>query len=122
MLSTTFSVPHSGHTSRNVSCARTPLAAPLVDRHLRGDRALHEHNRLPFNLLGRGAGGGHRVLCERQLAPVGCGGVAACQPGLVGEDDELGAVARVQLDHRAADVGLRRRAGDHELLTDLLVG
>ena len=42
-------------------------------------------------------------------------------PCLMGEDDEPGAVAGVQLDHRAADVGLRGGAAGHEPLGDLIV-
>src|SRR4051812_3221687 len=64
------------------------------------------------------------ALDERQGPPSGGGSVGARhgQPGLVGEDDELGSIARVKLDHRAADVGLGRRARDDQLLPYLVVG
>jgi hypothetical protein len=43
------------------------------------------------------------------------------KPGLVGDRDELGAVAHSELVERPADVGLRRRAADDQPVGDLVV-
>src|SRR6266498_3458730 len=53
---------------------------------------------------------------DRLIEPAG-----SDQAGLVGKDDQLRAVACVELHHGAAHVGLGRRRADHQSLGDLLV-
>jgi hypothetical protein len=43
------------------------------------------------------------------------------QPGLIGEDDELCPISRIQLAHRSADMRLRGRHAHEQALPDLLV-
>jgi len=50
------------------------------------------------------------------------GGARGHQAGLVGEDHELRPVARAELDHRPADVGLGGGGAEHHGLGDLVVG
>ena len=58
------------------------------------------------------------TVASRELArPAGPG-----EAGLVGEDDELGPIARPHLDHRPADVGARRGRAHDQPLGDLVVG
>ena len=56
----------------------------------------------------------------RALAPVAV--AWGHQPAFVGDDDELGAVARVQLGHDAADVGLGGQRAEEQAGGDLVVG
>src|SRR5205085_2492251 len=44
------------------------------------------------------------------------------EPVLIGNDDELRAVAGVELGEQTGDVRLRRQRGEHELVCDLRVG
>ena len=60
-------------------------------------------------------GSGEPVKLHRCLIP------GAYEAGLVGEHHELGSVVGVELDHRAADVGLGRGARNDERLGDLVV-
>jgi hypothetical protein len=51
----------------------------------------------------------------------GSGPDSGSEPGLVGEDDELGPVPRPELDHGPADVCAYGCGTEHELLGDFVV-
>lgn len=51
------------------------------------------------------------------VSAVGCD-----ESALVGDDDELGAVAGVEFEHGAADVGLYGQGAEEQLVGDLVIG
>lgn len=60
-------------------------------------------------------------VCREASTGFLCDPPRAHQARLVGEHDQLGAVAGAELAHRAADVGTRGRRAEEELRGDLLV-
>src|SRR5690606_10012190 len=85
--------------------------------------ARHPGPSLPGGMIPAYARRGTRPGGGCSAAAVGPGRPAgAHEPRLVGEHDELGAVAGPQLGHGPADVGLGGHGADDEPLGDLVVG